>query len=106
MKEMMAKAKAEKAEANAKKKEQEDAVKKVAASNEDENPAIELTQEEKQETKEYFDKIKEKYDQRYFEKQAGIKHEEEPKWDEGLAQQQNKDADLMGAEEYDRKLEE
>jgi hypothetical protein len=47
MKEMMAKAKAEKAEANAKKKEQEDAVKKVAASNEDENPAIELTQEEK-----------------------------------------------------------
>ena len=55
MKEMMAKAKAEKAIADSKKDSEE-------------NPAIELTKEEKEETKEYFDNIKKKYDQRYFEK--------------------------------------
>ena len=91
MKEMMAKAKAEKEEA-AKKKDSE------------ENPAIELTAEERKETKEYFDNIKQKYDERYFEKQAGVKHQEEPEWREGEVQKQTKQDDMMGAEEYDRKL--
>lgn len=57
MKEMMAKAKAEK-EASKQKKEE---VKP-------EDHVFELTEDEKKETKEYFDNVKEKYDTRYFEK--------------------------------------
>lgn len=97
MKEMMAKAKAEKAEA-AKKKEQEEG--------KEEEHRYELTAEEKKETKEYFDNVKKKYDQRYFEKQAGVAHSEEPDWRESEQAKKDKADDELGAEEYDRKLEE
>lgn len=55
MKEMMAKAKADKAEA---------AVKKI----EQENGQFEMTEKEVTENKQFYENVKEKYDQRYFEK--------------------------------------
>jgi len=91
MKEMMAKAKADKAEAAAKKAQQE-------------NGQFELAEEDITKNKEFYGDMKKKYDQRYFEKQAGVNHDEEPSQEESEIAKENMKADMMGAEEYDRKL--
>ena len=41
-----------------------------------------MTEKEVVENKQFYENMKEKYDQRYFEKQAGIKHGEEPSKEE------------------------